>query len=179
MDVYQNKICLIQDNELCISAPTGVVDVDFPAKLIEVGKIYELDIYMTLNFHLTTHTEICSGVVEAETHGTGTRGSCPGAPTSVQLTPPHLGIASKMSLPDVNETADYTVHAQTPLATMKVQHPGVITRASSTVNDMKESLLFPADAVHNCVPKSMRDHVCGCCASPDGIARAKNVKIKG
>eukprot|EP00972_Heterocapsa_arctica_P090761 13391920-Heterocapsa_arctica.AAC.1 len=92
---------------------------------------------MTLNFHFTTHSEICSVVVEAETHWTGTRGSCPGAPISVQLTAPHLGIASKMSLPDVDETTDYIVHAHSPLATMKVQHPGVMTRASSTVNDMK------------------------------------------
>eukprot|EP00972_Heterocapsa_arctica_P031190 4591563-Heterocapsa_arctica.AAC.1 len=65
------------------------------------------------------------------------------------------------------------------MATLEVQHPGVATRASSTETNMKESLLFPAILVHNCVPKSMRDHVCGCCASPDGIARAKNVKIKG
>eukprot|EP00972_Heterocapsa_arctica_P060103 8864036-Heterocapsa_arctica.AAC.1 len=37
---------------------------------------------------------------------------------------------------------------------------------------MKESLLFPANIVHNYVPKSTRDHVCGCFAPPNGIARS-------
>eukprot|EP00972_Heterocapsa_arctica_P003798 566088-Heterocapsa_arctica.AAC.1 len=48
-------------------------------------------------------------------------------------------------------------HAQTPLATMKVQHPGVLTRVSSTVDDMKDSLLFLANVVHNSVPTSTQD----------------------
>jgi hypothetical protein len=45
--------------------------------------------------------------------------------------------------------------------------------------EKKDELLFPANDVNDYVTKSTPDHVYGCCALPDDIARAKDVKIEG
>eukprot|EP00972_Heterocapsa_arctica_P013652 2015035-Heterocapsa_arctica.AAC.1 len=103
-----------------------------------------------------------------------------GAPTSVQLVAEPLGVATKVALSYANkkmllqrQRVDDTFHARTPfgarsplMAKLEVEHPGVATEASSTdtntkmalLADMEEELLFPAILVHNCVPKSTRDH---------------------
>eukprot|EP00972_Heterocapsa_arctica_P093012 13719202-Heterocapsa_arctica.AAC.1 len=58
---------------------------------------------MTPHFDLTTLAENCIDVVEEDTQENGTRGSCAGAPTSVQLAAPHPGFASKVVSSYVNE----------------------------------------------------------------------------